>query len=222
MYKFEAREAAPICERVLGHLLTLTPTRGMSGADLRTAVGDFLVRAAALIQDDLAGPPLDDIFDKAVLAGVTLAQLADVRAKANLEAPVTVGAALIRDALINFTLASEARLLSGTTFASRDDVDAMRSEMNASFPPMEEVAADAMDQMTYQALVRCHAAVMLYLVETARPLPRMLRFSFAASLSTLGVAYKLYSDAGRGDEVRGENKVIHPAFMQRIGRALSN
>ena len=87
---------------------------------------------------------------------------------------------------------------------------------------MEEIAADDMDQMTYQALVRLHAAVTFFLVETARPLPRMLNFQFGAPMPTLVAAYRLYADAGRADELRAENKVVHPAFMRPFGKALSN
>ena len=49
----------------------------------------------------------------------------------------------------------------------------------------------------------------------------MLNFVFAASLPTLVAAYKLYADASRADELRDQNKVVHPAFMLPTGRALS-
>jgi len=32
---------------------------------------------------------------------------------------------------------------------------------------------------------------------------------------------RLYSDAGRADELRAENDVVHPAFMRPTGYALS-
>jgi prophage DNA circulation protein len=35
------------------------------------------------------------------------------------------------------------------------------------------------------------------------------------------MAYKLYDDASRCDELRQENKVVHPAFCPPTGRALS-
>jgi prophage DNA circulation protein len=51
----------------------------------------------------------------------------------------------------------------------------------------------------------------------------MLNFQFwSPSIPTLIAAYRLYSDAGRADEIRMENKVVHPAFMRPIGKALSN
>ena len=222
MFKADTQEAVPICARVLIHMLAVTATRGRTGADMRTAIGDFLAYSPSLIQNDLAGPPLADIFDKSVLAGITLAQLDSVRATAAEEAPQSVGAVLIRNALINFTLATQGKVLLATKFDSYDDAYTMKLNMNAAFAPMEEIAADDMDQMTYQALVRLHAAVTFFLVETARPLPRMLNFQFGAPMPTLVAAYRLYADAGRADELRAENKVVHPAFMRPFGKALSN
>jgi prophage DNA circulation protein len=64
--------------------------------------------------------------------------------------------------------------------------------------------------------------VTQHLVETARPLPRMVKFRFyAASIPTLVASYKLYDSAARADELLHENKVVHPLFMKRTGKALS-
>jgi prophage DNA circulation protein len=223
MYIGDVNEAVPICDRVLGYMLAITATRGRVGADMRTAIGDFLANAATLLSNDLAGPPLADIFDKSLLAGITLTQLDAVRANAVTEAPKSVGALLIKNALINFTLVVEARVIAQTTFVSHEDANAMKLRMNDAFAPMEEIAADDMDQMTYQALVRLHAAITFFLIETARPLPQMLGFQFySPSIPTLIAAYRLYADASRADELRAENRVVHPAFMRPSGKALSN
>jgi prophage DNA circulation protein len=40
-------------------------------------------------------------------------------------------------------------------------------------------------------------------------------------MPTLVMAYRLYADASRGDELRAENKVVHPAFSPAAGLALS-
>jgi prophage DNA circulation protein len=223
MYIGDVKEAVPLVDRVLSYMLVITATRGRVGSDMRTAIGDFIANAATLLRNDLAGPPLADVFDKARLAGITLNQLDAVRSKAVAEAPKTIGATLVKNALINFTLVVEGRLLAATTFVSHEDAEAMKLRMNDAFAPMEEIAADDMDQMTYQALVRLHAAITFFLIETARPLPRMLGFQFySPSLPTLIIAYRLYANAGRADEIRAENKVVHPAFCRPSGKALSN
>jgi prophage DNA circulation protein len=49
----------------------------------------------------------------------------------------------------------------------------------------------------------------------------MLNFRFVEAGPTLVFAYRLYDDASRGDELREENGVVHPAFAPSFGRALS-
>jgi len=70
-------------------------------------------------------------------------------------------------------------------------------------------------------LIGLHAAIIAHLTATARPLPQLLYFRFGNIIPTLVVAQKLYADAGRADELRRENKVVHPAFTLPTGRALS-
>jgi prophage DNA circulation protein len=221
MFKADAHESAGLSDRVLAMILEAAPTRGRPGSDLRTAIGDFHVNAEPLFRSDAAGEPLNEIFDLARAAGITLPQLKYVRDTAVAEEPVSLGATLTKNTLIHLSLATEGRILADTEFVSRDDVNAMKLAVNEAFAPMEEIAADEMDQEVYQALIRLHAAIIYYLVETARPLPRMLAFSFGSVLPTLVQAHRLYADAGRADELRDENKVVHPAFPQRQGRALS-
>jgi prophage DNA circulation protein len=222
MFKADAVEATPIMQRALANLLRAAPTRGRPGADLRTACGDLSANAQFLIQANASGAPLAKCFDLAIASGVTQPQVAFVRMQAELETPVLLGAALMKEAIIGMCLAYEGQLISRMTFTSRDEVDALKLQVNDAFFVAEESAADEMDQMTYRALVELHAAIVAHLVDTARPLPRMLRFEFAISMPTLVTAQRLYYDASRADELRDENKVVHPAFQLPIGRALSN
>jgi prophage DNA circulation protein len=40
-------------------------------------------------------------------------------------------------------------------------------------------------------------------------------------MPSVALAHRLYADASRADELRNENKIVHPAFCLRDGRALS-
>ena len=174
-----------------------------------------------MIPADAAGPPLAQCFDLARAAGATQAQLAVVRNETLAEAPTLIGAVIFRDSIVQLCLANEGLVISGMTFTSRQDVEALMLEENNVFAPVEEEAADAMDQMTYRGLISLHAAISYYLTAVARPMPRMVSFAFWKSQATLVAAMKLYYDASRADELRAENKVVHPAFMKPTGRALS-
>ena len=81
--------------------------------------------------------------------------------------------------------------------------------------------ADEMALVTYKTLVALHAAVTFHLYETARPLPQMLNYSFGTPRPTLVLSHRLYDTAARADQLREENKVVHPAFAPRAGRALA-
>lgn len=221
MTKIDAEEAETITRAVLDALLSVSPTRGRPGADLRSAVGDFNAFALLLIQYDQSGPPLANIFDLARKSGAKLGQLAYVRGVAASRAPVTLGAVLMKNSLIMLSLATEARVVADTEFKSRNAAETMKDEMNDAFGAMQEVAADDLDSMTWRALVALHAAVTAHLLSTERPLPSMLNFRFAQAAPTLVFAYRLYDDASRGDELREENGVVHPAFAPPFGRALS-
>lgn len=222
MFRDDAIEATPIVMHVLDALLQWAPTRGRSGADLRSAVGNVKAHTLQWLRADIIGGPLAECFELARLAGVSLAQMAKVRSVASAEPAVSVGAITMRDGLVELSLATEGRIIADTIFVSRQDAEQMKLSMNAAFAEVEEATADAMDAMTYRAIVSLHAAVTFHLIETARPLPRMLNFAFGQPMSTLLIAHRLYADAGRADELRAENKVVHPAFARPYGRALSS
>ena len=152
---------------------------------------------------------------------ISLPELAHVRLTAFNQAPTTAGGVLYRNSLVHLSLATEALIVSDTTFKSRNDAEAMKDLMNEAFDDMEEAAADSMDSATYRALITLHAAVTEYLITAQYPLPVMLNFRFAQSGPTLVFAHRLYDDASRADELLEGNGVIHPLFMLPYGRALS-
>lgn len=221
MKRLEAEEAAPIVDRMLQALVATVPSKGRAGSDARTAIGDTRTHAFKLCINDAIGPPLDRCFDLARQAGSTVQRLDFVREGIEAEATTTLGGSLVKDAGIRLCLAAQARIVAGMTFVSRQDVTALKQQLYQPFRDAEEIAADNMDQATFQALVALHGTVTNHLVATARPLPRMVSFRFYEPLPSLVMAYKLYDDASRGDELRQENKVVHPAFCPMTGLALS-
>ena len=221
MYKKDVPEATGVLNRMLTKILEVSPGKGRPGSALRTAIGDLFVKGPKLLLEDEVGPPLANVFELARKTGLTLKRMAYVRSNVESEKPKALGAVLIKNAGIRFCLATENRILADVNFQSRQDADDQKNTMNAAFSDAEEIAADDMAQMTYQALVAAHAAMSFYMTDMARPLPRMLNYRFAQPLSTLVMAYRLYDDAGRADELRAENKIVHPAFSPMRGRALS-
>lgn len=222
MFKDEAVEAKPIVLAVVDALLEWAPGRGREGADLRAKGGIIKVNVDHLLQDDTFGESMAQMFDLAMEGGITLAQVDNVRKAIELRyQPLTVGAIVIKDCLIDLLLVTEGRIIANTAFRSRQDVETVQEGINEAFNNAIEAVAGRMDAMTYRALVALHAAITFYLIEAARPRPRMLTYRFNQPMTTLVQAYRLYADASRGDELRYENKIVHPAFAPRIGKALA-
>jgi hypothetical protein len=222
MKRYDAKESTGIVSRMMVNLAATIPQQGRAGSDARSAINDVRVNAFFMLMGDTIGPPLAAAFDSATEAGCTLLSMESVRQQIALENPRTQGGLLVRDTGINFCLAQEGKMIEAMTFVSRQDVDQLRKAMVQPFADAEEIAADAMDSMTYQALVRLHAAINNHLVKTALPLPRMVNYVFFEPLPSLVLAHRLYNDAGRADEIRNENKIVHPAFCPPNGQALSN
>lgn len=222
MNKADALDAAPIVQRCCQNLMkTLVPETGRIGTKARVAIGDTIALAYPLLRADKIGPYIDACFILAPQAGATFAAVEHVRLLTSQETAKTLGGTLIQNSLIQFCLITEANIVANTTYASRQDVDGALYAIKQPFEDAIEQAADDMDQMVYAGLVALRGAIVNYLVQTQRPLPRMLNYQFIGPAPTLVLAYKLYSDAGRADQVRAENKIIHPAFAPATGQALS-
>jgi hypothetical protein len=222
MNRADATEAKGIVDRTLATLLSYVPGKGVAGADARVAIGDARANAFTLLIADAMGPPLDDCFDQARQAGITWPQLETVRAQVEAETPTSLGAMLIQNACVRLCLATEAYIIAGLTFISRDQVESIKTALFQPFMDAEEVAADDMDQMTFQSLITLHGAITNHLVQTALPLPHMMNYQFYKPLPSLVMAYKLYDDASRADEIVAENQIVHPAFCPLLGEALSS
>ena len=222
MQTADATEANEIVQRLLANLSVCIPQAGLPGSSARTAIGDLVANAYVLLRQDAIGPPLQECFYLVQQAGCTLAQMAWILSQLELETPQTLGGTLITNSCIQLALSFSCDIITGMTFVSRQDVEALLLQIQPPFNAAEEIAADDMDQAVYMGLISLRAALVNYLVTTARPLPRMVNYQFANVLPTLVIAYRLYADASRADEIRAENKIVHPAFCPTFGRALSS
>jgi hypothetical protein len=214
-------EAAPIVDRMLALLVSFVPASGLAGIGARTAIGDVRANLYSLCYSDTLGPPLDNCFEQARLAGITWQQLETVRESVDAETPLTLGGTIVKNCGEWECLAVMAEIISAMTFVSRQQVEVIKAAIMAPFQQAEETAADEMDQMTFQTLIWTHGALVNHLVQTGLPLPRLMQYKFYKVQPSLVLAYRLYDDASRCDEVRAENNIVHPAFCPLTGLALS-
>lgn len=218
----QVREGAKIATLAADLLLaTSNEQKGRSGSDLRRACGDLKAYADIYIVRNVIADKLSDCFELARVTGATLSEFNHGRERILAEPVTSLVAMLIKNGCICFSLQQMSLVIIDSRFKSREDVEAVRNEVNVAFDQAEEVAADEMALTSYKALVSLHAAVTFHLYETARPLPQMLNYQFAQPRPTLVQSHRLYDTAARADQLREENKVVHPAFAPREGRALA-
>lgn len=221
MNRYEAREASGIVDRMLESLLASVPSKDRATAEARAQINYTRLQAFPLLMADEMGPELDSCFIKSYDAGVTMQSIVYVLQGIAQEEPKYDGAKLVMNSGIILCLVIEGYLIRDMTFVNRTDVENLQNGLKQPFADMEEIAADSMDSITYQALIRLHAAITNHLVKTSLPLPRLVNYKFYEPIPSLVLSYRLYDDAGRADEVRKENRIVHPAFCPTDGRALS-
>lgn len=172
---------------------------------------DGLTRLTALVD----GPLFDDfVADRAMDALTNLETIGDVvpapqvtgssqdvQARANYDAlrrlfrvdAVVAGV----DALVDLDLGSRDRVVE-----IRDDVAGM----------LDAVALDADDEL-WAALVDLRQTFTTYLNEVAANLPQVVEYVPPQALPALVIAYDLYGDATRDEEIIFKNRVADPNFV---------
>jgi hypothetical protein len=219
---FEVNEAARIATLAADMLVqTSNDQVGRAGSDLRRACGDIKAHANVYIVENEIGEKLAACFNQARLTGATLGEFNRIREAILAEPVTTVVGALIKNGCISFSLQQMSLTVVKIKFTSREDAERVRAQLHPAFDQSEENAADEMALEVFRTTVELHAAVTFHLYTTARPLPQMLDFRFASPRPTLVLSHRLYDTAARADQLREENKVVHPAFAPREGRALA-
>jgi prophage DNA circulation protein len=221
MDKPDAVEANGILQRLLVNLLGTIKDKDTPGVQAKMVIGWTEANGLSLLYYNQIWTPLDACFNMTREAGSTLTQMEEVRRLIDVETPTTLGATLLKNLAIQLALCQEGKIIRNMTFKSRQDVDNLLDAIQIPFNTSEEIAADTMDPMVYRYLVELRAAIVNFLVSSARPLPAMLSYWFAQPLPSLVISHKLYGDASRYDEIRNENKVVHPAFCPTDGQALA-
>ena len=213
----EKKQIGLIVNRLLDSLMaTVSSHTGTFGSALRRQIGIVRAKYMLFLGDGVFPKELEACFQAAIDAKVDLMRLGDVRRVLFAETPQkdSIASAIVQLAVV-FCLSAQARLLTTTVFTSRDDVEAMMKRVKEVFDVAREMAADANNSATYQALTYLAGALTNHLAATARPLPKMVNFTMTKNLPALALSQRIYYDASRWEELVAENKVVHPLFMPR-------
>lgn len=210
----EGMEVDGIINRLFDNMFGMA-TAHVSGADLRYTFGNVRTNYKTMLKNKTFGAQLLACFTAARKANAALADFVVVRKGLFAEAPIGDTSSAIVQMAIVFCLSAESQIISKMLFVSRNDVDAMISVMKIAFDTARELAADAPDSSTYQALIGLSGALTSHLASVARPLPRMITFDLPISLPVLTLSNRIYYVTDRWEEIVLENKIVHPAFCPR-------
>ena len=213
-------EIEAIVFRTTNLLLGFISETGRAGAELRYVVGDLQARVNVYVRDGTFGQRILTCFKLATEAGITVQWLDKILEQLESEQPSELGVVLVVQNMVLMALAQDARILAKTEFTSRNDVDDMLVRMKDWFDIARDNAANQRDNPSYQALNYLAGAVVRYLADVARPLPRMINFDVVPS-PALALSQFLYHDGTRSEEIVAENRIIHPLFCPNQIRGLS-
>jgi prophage DNA circulation protein len=217
----ELDEISAIVGQTTANLMKVGTMRGRIGIDLRQACGDLNARLGTYLADGTFSNRLLNCFRLATTAGISLDSMDRVLTGLVNEQPTTLmSSSVVQNGLI-MAIAQEGRIIAATEYVSRDDIDKTIQRMSNWFDIIKDLIADTMSGPGYEAFVTLAGAITRYLTDTARPLPRMLRYDLASTMPGLTASQYIYGDGSRSEELAAENKVVHPLFMPRTLRALS-
>jgi prophage DNA circulation protein len=131
--------------------------------------------------------------------------------------PTGTAAVCRRMALISLCRASAAYQPS-----SYQDAITLRTEMAALLDAEITAAADSGQAETYQAFRALRLQVTNDLTTKAGSLPQVVTETLAAALPALAVAYRLYGDATRADDLIARADPPNPNFMPASFEALAS
>lgn len=114
-------------------------------------------------------------------------------------------------------LIEAAKSAATATYASREEAIAIRDNLVAKLEA--EAEAESTPDPVYFALTDLRVAVVNDIQTRASDLAHLVQYTPRATVPAIVLAYQLYEDPARADEIAGRNKIRHPGFIPG-GRAL--
>ncbi|MEG3348417.1 hypothetical protein [Novacetimonas sp. GS1] len=106
--------------------------------------------------------------------------------------------------------------------SSYNDALSIRAQVVQAFDVEILAAADAYQDATYQALRSLRTAVVIDITTRGAQLAALITVTTPAPDSALSLAYRLYGDATRADDLISRADPVHPAFMPTSFEALQS
>jgi len=110
----------------------------------------------------------------------------------------------------------------GLPLASSQDAANLRGQLSETFERGQTAAGNAGLDDSYRALVALENAVIRDITLRMLRLPALTTYRMAETPNAIALAWRLYQNADRCDELVDRTHAINPAFLPRTGRVLSS
>lgn len=129
----------------------------------------------------------------------------------------TQSAAALHGIVATSAVIEACRTTSAADFASSDDAlaerDALLDALEVRMEVTDPVTGTPIDDTLFNALRALRSALVDDMQIRGAKLPRVTYHTSAATLPALVVAYRVFGDAARAEEIVSRNKVRHPGFV---------
>jgi hypothetical protein len=218
-------EAAAMLRTFLDTLLSSIPPLPATAErnTVRRLISVLKANADAAIRGDTLGTQLSEIMLAADAAGATFPGVDKARLylMTQVASKSTFTQIVFRSAL-TMTLALESKCITRLKFKTQQQCRNLIIYMAKAFDDAKAIGIDEIDVVVYQAMTAMSGALINHLSVTELQLPRLVTYETAWPMPSLYLAHRIYQDVRRSDEIEVENGVVHPAFMPRRLRVLSN
>lgn len=221
----QIEDAAAMLQRMLDILLSGIPSQPITDErnTVRRLISTLRGNAEEAIRGDELGTQLEQIFLAADAARANYIGVENVRLflMTQVASKSFYTQFFFRSALI-MTLALQSKIVSRIQFKTQAQIRNMILHMRDAFDEARAIGIDEVDVLVYQAINTMSGALINHLALTELQLPRFLTYETAFPMPSLYLANRIYQDTTRADEIEKENGVVHPAFMPRRLRVLSD
>jgi hypothetical protein len=224
-YLAAVEDAAAMLRKLLDLLLSSIPAAPLSPerTKVRRLIAILRGNADAAIRSDTLGTQLAEIYMAADVAGAQYGGVEEARRflMAQVANKSIFSQIVFRSALI-MNLGLQSKVIGRINFRTQTQVQNMILHMRDAFDKARAIGIDEVDVLVYQAITAMSGALINHLAVTQLKLPRHVTYTVGMPMPSLYLAQRIHIDATRADEIERDNGVIHPAFVPRKIRVLSN
>jgi prophage DNA circulation protein len=193
----------------------------MSGTTAPTPA-QALVTAMSILAEALRTAAIDPADQVRLLSALVTYAPPSV----NAAAPIgqTIAAVTIETANMAAWVAAVSLALACAAYqpTSYDDAVQLMASVSAILETLIETAADGFHDNTYAALRALRTAVIQDLTTRGANLPTLMTVTTPQPVAALPLAYRLYADSSRADDVIARAEPINPLFLPTSMRLLSS